>query len=271
MNEDYPYLGYKKDYDAEWDAYWNAWADHVKTKTAKKKTRPKYNKRMVTNYRKRRDEEVKRRIEENLKNHVIEVKQDDGLHRRWRCSSPGQMSYWFEVITWPGSLCINGDFGTFVFSRTADMINFMRTSAMSYSYAAEKCQAEGKNEKVDEYCRDVALESIDNDINDLIDELNAFDEDAEESDWQDIVKRINELKSVRKEVVRADHEYEAQSLMYQSGLYDCEVPTSRAYTLHFLWCLHAIKWLCDRVEDAKEPKPRWKDRICQWLRHLDYA
>lgn len=42
------------------------------------------------------------------------------------------------------------------------------------------------------------------------------------------------------------------TVMYESGLWDsCELPSCEVYTFHFLWCLHAIKWLCDKLKGVK--------------------
>ena len=89
----------------------------------------------------RKEKLVRERIENDLKDHVITVKQMNGMHRHWRCQKPGSWNMGFDIITWPGSLCFTGDMGDYLFRRTEDMVAFMRGSCMSYSYAAEKCVA----------------------------------------------------------------------------------------------------------------------------------
>ena len=49
--------------------------------------------------------------------HQMEVLRDDGVNRHLRFKNPESSAYWFEIITWPGTLCIDGDMGTFVFRR----------------------------------------------------------------------------------------------------------------------------------------------------------
>jgi hypothetical protein len=59
--------------------------------------------------------------------------------------APGKRSttsaYWFDLITWPGALTVNGDCGTFTLGRTDDMFGFFRGSQISPGYWAEKVQA----------------------------------------------------------------------------------------------------------------------------------
>lgn len=61
--------------------------------------------------------------------HVMTVIRDDGVHRhlRFRKAPPAGSEYWFDLITWPGSLCIDGDMGTYVFRRLPDMFEFFCT------------------------------------------------------------------------------------------------------------------------------------------------
>ena len=63
---------------------------------------------------------------DDVKNHQISIIKDDGLHRFIRFKRPDSTSYWFDLITWPGFLCISGDCGTYVFSRTEDMFDFFK-------------------------------------------------------------------------------------------------------------------------------------------------
>lgn len=190
-------------------------------------------------YRQEIDAEVKARIAQDLAEHTVETAYSNGYNRRWKCARPNTRSLWFEVITWPGVLCINGDMGTFVFSRTADMLSFMRSSCMSYSYVAEKCVAVEWHLGIREFRQEIFCE--------LINEL------AEEADTPGLAARYRELKE---EACRhADgNGHETYRRMWESGLFGSDLPTCTSYTYHFLWCLHAIKWLCDRVKDMESPR-----------------
>ena len=69
------------------------------------------------------------RFLDDIKNHEINIVNDDGVNRliRFRRPKDKGFGYWFDLITWPGCLCISSDCGTFVFSRLDDMFEFFRT------------------------------------------------------------------------------------------------------------------------------------------------
>lgn len=72
-------------------------------------------------------EESKSYFERDTANHKMTVLKDDGLYRHLRFKKEGSSSYWFDIITWPGCLTINGDMGTYTFARIEDMFGFFRT------------------------------------------------------------------------------------------------------------------------------------------------
>ena len=82
-------------------------------------------------------------VEQFLKDvtaHKMRVDLDAGKHRHliFRGTSNNM---WFELVTWPGSLTISGDMGTWTFSRPPDMFNFFRGEMkINPSYWAEKLQ-----------------------------------------------------------------------------------------------------------------------------------
>lgn len=59
--------------------------------------------------------------------HEMQLLRDDGVYRHLRFKRPGTICMYFDLITWPGSLCYTGDMGTFVFTRLRDMFEFFRT------------------------------------------------------------------------------------------------------------------------------------------------
>lgn len=79
--------------------------------------------------------------------HELTVLHDDGLYRHLRFIRMVEQEdgtrkptsfYWFDIITWPGCLTINGDMETFTFSRVPDMFEFFRGHEPNYGYWAEK-------------------------------------------------------------------------------------------------------------------------------------
>ena len=79
---------------------------------------------------------IAERFTRETASHRMIVFHDDGLYRHIRfqhhvlCNDAevrlGYSSYWFDLITWPGALTINGDCGTYTFARDTDMFVFFR-------------------------------------------------------------------------------------------------------------------------------------------------
>jgi hypothetical protein len=77
------------------------------------------------------------RFAKDVASHEMTVLHDDGLYRHIRFRS-GRSAYWFELVTWPGSLTVNGGMEAFTFSRCDDMFEFFRGKEINPSYWAEK-------------------------------------------------------------------------------------------------------------------------------------
>lgn len=88
--------------------------------------------------------------------HKLTIERDDGVHRCLFFGKPNSGAYHFRLTTWPGHLCISGDIGTYVFSRTRDMFAFHAScddwAAMPLKinpdYWAEKLVTEGGRRQV---------------------------------------------------------------------------------------------------------------------------
>src|SRR5688500_14967297 len=84
---------------------------------------------------------IAERFKKDTADHEMTVLHDDGLYRHLRFQSPARGTYWFDLITWPGSLTIRGDLGNaYTFSRELDMFPFFRsrTGGINPHYWAQK-------------------------------------------------------------------------------------------------------------------------------------
>ncbi|WP_052077523.1 hypothetical protein [Rhodococcoides fascians] len=71
--------------------------------------------------------------------HEMTILKDDGLYRHLRFKRPGSSLYWFDIITWPWHLVIDGDLESFHFSREEDMFPWFESSGdINPDYWAEK-------------------------------------------------------------------------------------------------------------------------------------
>ena len=186
-------------------------------------------------------------------NHEMTVLRDDGVNRHLRFKKPGSGAYWFDLITWPGALCIDGDCGTYVFKRLTDMFEFFRTDrtymtkdgsklAINPSYWGEKLASIGKNEKYEEF---------DSDAFDLIIKEYVADWCKEHRDTTTAHERRDLWDEVMDQVVNSDdHRKEGNAYDFSSRVNEEEnfyfqdlfEHNFNRYTFHFIWCCYAIAW-----------------------------
>ncbi|MEV0993458.1 hypothetical protein [Nonomuraea sp. NPDC050202] len=106
-------------------------------------------------------QDIAERFARETRLHKLTVLHDDGLYRHLRCMGRRGL-YWFDVVTWPGSLAIRGDLNAaYVFSRTTDMFEFFRarrSDEINPDYWAEKLP-EGRR-SVQTYSEDLLLAGI---------------------------------------------------------------------------------------------------------------
>lgn len=198
------------------------------------------------------------RFERDVAQHQMTVIRDDGVDRHITFRQEGNSAYWFEILTWPGTLCIRGDCGTYVFSRLTDMFQFFRADAkygndpeklhINSSYWTEKLIAADSNgrhggsvmEFDEPQFRATVLEWA-NESKEGFDDPDEFMLNVE----CDILDNLcdNEQESLR---AAMDFEYAGKSPFYE--IYDT---TYRRYGFHILWNLYAIAWAIRKYDAAK--------------------
>lgn len=146
--------------------------------------------------------------------HTMTVRHDDGLYRHLSFRAPDTNIYWFDLVTWPGCLAFHGDMGTYVFSRTADMLSFFDTAGdINPGYWGEKVQGNGDSRArgVTDYSPDRAREHV----------TEAFTAWADEHGWPlaataDLWEEID--RYVLDNIVEDEHEFRsAVEEFYWSG------------------------------------------------------
>lgn len=71
------------------------------------------------------EERARQHFEKLIADHEMHIFHEDGLYRQVRYHAPDTRTYWFDLVTWPGYLAINGDLVSgFTFSRENDMFSF---------------------------------------------------------------------------------------------------------------------------------------------------
>ena len=169
--------------------------------------------------------------------HQMIVIRADGVVRHIRFKKPGASYYWFDLITWPGALCIDGDCGTYVFKRLEDMFVFFRTKhgGINDGYWAEKVVAQCKTDGLTEFDR----ESF---VRQAVETYRDYWRDRRE--WS---RQLEGFRELRDEVLNAENLYEAHAAMRDFGFEGFEFHDTwewdlTRYTGRFIWNLRAIAW-----------------------------
>lgn len=203
----------------------------------------------------------------DVENHVLTVLHDDGLYRHLRCAQEEHSwNFWFEVVTWPGSLAIRGDMGGgWIFSRTTDMFQFFRSRAgMPYrinpGYWAEKLPDHGRSVRVHSETvyrarLDEALAEYEEEYPEL---LAKHQRDYAGLRWPEAPMTPDAARQLVKDYEDDDR------LRFEDGARELNSELERAgvvdetwewtftdYDWPFLWACHAIVWAIDQYDQAK--------------------
>lgn len=214
------------------------------------------------------------RFQRETAGHEMTVLHDDGLYRHLRFVNPESSCYWFEVVTWPGSLAIRGDVDGLVFARITDMFEFFRGKHINPGYWAEKTPDCGTSLK--EYSEDVLKAEVESHLADyerdeypdLLDEYKKAKAEFDSLTYMQRLQRGRTAEPVapaspadlRALVAR----YEAEGeLAHEEGARDLlsELETAGVvsdtwewdlaeWKWSYLWCCHAIVWAVAQYDAA---------------------
>ena len=201
----------------------------------------------------------------NTVNHEMTILHEDGLYRHLRFQKPGTNIWYFDLITWPGSLAIRGDINSgYLFSRTPDMLKFFDQGQpdgyINDTYWAEKLEA--CDESIEEY----SVEKLAHHVNDSLDDI----EDPADLDafWKERYANVNETigedGKISPELRQAIIDDVEENCGCESDAYDWLEDHSpvfgadtwewnlRTYKHGFILALHAILWGAKKYHAFKE-------------------
>jgi hypothetical protein len=227
--------------------------------------------------------EIFERFKSETATHQMTVLHDDGPYRHLRFSSPESRFYWFDLITWPGNLAIKGGMGVFMFARDPDMFEFFRAKAgwnmgrINPDYWAEKLP--GGRDSAREYDERVLRAELAGPLADHEKEYAnllarhrerraQYDALPYNERWPYVIRGMREpvepktADEVRELIADYDdsgqlsHEVGARELLAeleQAGVVsDTWEWSLREYTVHYLWCCHAIQWGIAQYDEARQ-------------------
>lgn len=185
---------------------------------------------------------TRERFLNTIKNHkltkvIIDDKDNYIRHIKF---SGNSFDCWFDLITWKNSLCINGDHGTYVFSRVSDMFKFFRSKNgelnINSDYWSEKITSQS--------CFGNGVSSF---------SINIFEENVKSEfryycESEPDKKKVKPAwKDIKSQLIGCGDEYECINAIRNFDseymeLHDFWEYDNTEYTFHFTWCLHAIVW-----------------------------
>ena len=190
----------------------------------------------------------------DTKDHVLSIIRNDGVNRHIQFKKPGTICYGFDLITWPGHLCITGDCGTFVFRRIEDMFSFFRIDIdrgrpgyrlpINLNYWHEKVIAESRPGGCKHYSREIFHAAI----------KEYFDQWAEDQSDEDLKKEI--WAKIEDEVLSADENgfmamNAAMEFDYKDFQFiDFQGTSLQEFTYDYIWCCIAIVWGIQKYDEA---------------------
>ncbi len=208
----------------------------------------------------------------DAREHQMSILMDNGLYRHLRFKRPTGSAYWFDIVTWPGRLCISGDMGTYVFNRLEDMFEFFRTDRRDWSfnpnglsinpgYWAEKIDAVDKHGDFKVFNPETFRKEIKRWFDEWVEHRQPEDDDSQEKItsfneqkqelWEELeLYVLGEADDGEDAAYRAASEFscEAAKDFRLSDFYEVDC---REYTFHYLWCCYAIVWGIQQY-DAKK-------------------
>ena len=207
---------------------------------------------------------IAERFKAETAGHLMITLHDDGLYRHLRfrkhreCNDgeyrPGSSFYWFDLITWPDCLTINGDCGTFAFARNTDMFEFFRGTRINPGYWAEKVRGPVR---LKSYSEDLFRQLVTEHFVDAV-------------KYGAAPRGLG--KAVRAEILDSDelyYEAGARQALERFAFYKNEMDRwsfrkkplfkfrdtyewdFQDYDWTFLWCCHAIQWGIAQYDASK--------------------
>lgn len=196
----------------------------------------------------------------DVSSHEMIVIRNDGANRHIRFKRPQSSTFWFDLITWPGTLCIDGDMGTYVFRRLEDMFEFFRTDRacgqkdgrtlfINPGYWGEKLQSVAIHGGYKEFNQGLFKDAVKREFDAWAESEEPTDE-AKDALWEDLTDQVlSRAGDGSHEAVKAAIEFEpadGETLFEMRDFYDHRL---ESYTFHFIWCCYAIAWGIEKYDE----------------------
>lgn len=186
---------------------------------------------------------------------------DDGVYRHMRFRNKETIEHWFDLVTWPGCLCINGDMGTFTFARVDDMFTFFRGDrSINPTYWSEKVIGTDRHDALTDYRRASFEEAVNEHVEQSIKDLYL---DPETPEDQEDPKAQLIRDAVKEHIFEGyfdlNNEQDAYRALFEFpemkdigfGFHDSWEWNFREYNYHFIWNCFAVQWGIQKYDTYK--------------------
>ena len=185
--------------------------------------------------------------------HRMTVKLDNGIYRHLVFKSPkDSWNMWFEVVTWPGCLCLHGDMGTWTFSRVEDMFTFFREDDLKINpgYWSEKLQA-GTGCEGMEMSKEFDAEEFKTRVLEMLGQHFDVAEDT-------LKEATEALEEAWEYTHEGEHELREAVYEFRFGAFQFDpmyIPQGKVWSYHFLWSCYAVVWAIQQYDAAHKEVP----------------
>lgn len=213
----------------------------------------------------------------DVANHEMTIIRNDDVNRHIRFSRTGSSCYRFDLITWPGHLCITGDCGTYVFQRINDMFEFFRMDEkytqrhperslqINPSYWGEKLLSIGPNAGYKEFDDELFEKEVREYFDSWKDSSEKPSHEIDEL-WQEIEDQVlNRVCDGEHETSRAVYYFEHDGFQFHDFF---DGGGTERYTFHYLWCLYAIVWGIQQFDATEKENSKSADQLIAALDNL---
>lgn len=195
--------------------------------------------------------------------HKLTILRDEGVYRHLRFRESETGCFWFDLITYPGTLVIDGDMGTYVFRRTNDMFEFFRTDneyarskgdefGINPSYWGGKLRSVDVDGGHKEFDPEIFAEIVKTQFDEWVESENPSEE-ARSEVWERIECEVlgvavegGQVKSMEAAMDFYDEDHDFSFVDFWDNNFN-------SFTYSYIWCCYAIAWgvnMYDKREGA---------------------
>ena len=191
---------------------------------------------------------------DSIQTHKMKVALDNGTYRHLVFRPSGSSSVGkVEIVTFPWSLVVTGDMGTWVFSRIEDMFCFFRNddSRINPYYWSEKVQNGVSGGRRDSGCMEYDPDVFKQNV---IDHLDNYDFEDSGTTKEEVIEALN--NEIYWDMSHENIVEQLDNLEVGEGSWSISEPwdiESTKWCCHYIWCCRFIVWAIAQYDALNKP------------------